>query len=137
MPALRTYRVFISHAWHRSEHYQTVVDWLDEAPHFRWDNLSVPEHDPVNSERLEANLRDQMREADVFLILSGMYAAHSDWIDFELNWARIMARPIVGLKPWGNQVVPEAIRRAAREIVNWNSGSVVDAIRRHAVPTGA
>ena len=25
-----TYNIFISHAWHRSEHYKKVIKWLDE-----------------------------------------------------------------------------------------------------------
>lgn len=135
MPRLRLYRVFISHAWHRGEHYNRVVRWLDEAANFDWENLSVPEHDPVDNDELERELRDQMRPADVFVILAGMYAAHSEVIDFELKWARILARPIIGVKPWGNERVPAAIQRAAREVVNWNGSSIVSAIRRHAVPS--
>jgi hypothetical protein len=77
-----------------------------------------------------------MRDVDAFLILGGMYAAHSDWIEFELKWARIMARPILGVRPWGNVIMPAAIQSAAREIVNWNGASIVDAIRRDAVPSG-
>jgi hypothetical protein len=135
MPILRTYRVFISHAWHRSEHYERVRQWLDEAANFRWENRSVPEHDPLRGD-LEKDLRDQMRDVDVFLILAGMYASHSDWIEFELNWARIMARPILGIKPWGNINMPASVQSAAKEIVNWNSVSIIDAIRRNASPSG-
>jgi hypothetical protein len=135
MPLLRSYRIFISHAWHRGEHYERVVSWLDAAPNFRWENQSVPEHAPVPTATLEKDLRDQLRDADVFLILCGMYAAHSDWIDFELKWARITGRPILGVKPWGNERIPRAVQDAAVEIVNWNSASVVDAIRRHAKPS--
>lgn len=65
MPALRTYRIFISHAWHRSEHYTRVVDWLNGANNLRWENLSVPEHRPVPGEDLAYGLRNQMRPADV------------------------------------------------------------------------
>ncbi len=132
MPTLRVYKLFISHAWHRSEHYRKVVQWLDEAPNFQWENVSVPKDDPVDDDELEKELRDKMRDVDAFVILSGMYAAHSDVIEFELKWARIMGRPIIGLKPWGNERVPAAIEKAADEIVNWNSASLVTAIRFHA-----
>jgi hypothetical protein len=136
MPVLRTYQVFISHAWHRSEAYSRVVQFLNEAPNFRWRNLSVPEHDPVSSDRLEYELRNQMRPADVFLILAGMYAAHSDWIEWELTFARRVGRPIIGIQPWDSERVPLSIQNAATEIAGWNSASIVSAIRRHALPSG-
>jgi MTH538 TIR-like domain (DUF1863) len=137
VPALRTYRLFISHAWHRSEHYSRVVEWLNSTRLFRWENLSVPEHRPVPGRNLEYGLRAQMRPADAFLILGGMYAAHSGWIDFELSFARRIGRPILGIRPWGAQRLPQTIQHAATEIVNWNRESIVDAVRRNTLPTGA
>lgn len=139
MPYLRTYRIFVSHAWHRGEHYSRVVSWLDEARHFSWENLSVPEHNPLianNSEALAYELRNQMRPADVFLILAGMYAAHSDWIDFELAFARRIGRPILGIRPRGAERMPSAIQDNATAIVNWNSDSIISAVRDYALASG-
>jgi hypothetical protein len=53
MPALRTYRVFISHAWAYSDDYRRIVQFLNDAPNFAWENLSVPEHDPVVDDEVE------------------------------------------------------------------------------------
>lgn len=134
MPALRTYRVFISHAWQYNDDYYRCEQFLNAAPNFQWINLSVPEHDPIaDSERLTQSLRDQMRSADVFLILAGMYVAHSDWIQFEIDFARRIGRPIIGIKPWGSSVVPVSVQRGADQLVGWNSASIVDAIRNHAL----
>ena len=88
MPQLRSYRVFISHAWNYSEDYWRIVEFLDRAPRFRWKNLSVPEHDPVYGDDLAYELRNQMRPADVFLIIAGMYATRREWIEFELSFHR-------------------------------------------------
>jgi hypothetical protein len=135
MPVLRTYRVFISHAWKYNDDYYRCEKFLNEAPNFRWRNLSVPKHDPIlDSDRLAQELRNQMRDADVFLILSGMYVSHSDWIDFEINFARRIGRPIIGIKPWGSTMVPVAVQNGADEMVGWNSDSIVGAIRRRALP---
>ena len=136
MPVLRTYRLFISHAWHRSEHYSRVVFWLRSTPNFRWENLSVPEHDPIYGSDLEYELRNQMRPADAFVILAGMYANHSYWIDFELSFARRIGRPIIGVRPWGAERLPIAIQNAARKIVGWNGNSIVSAVRHLALPSG-
>lgn len=137
MPYLRTYRVFISHSWDYSYDYGRVVQFLNNALHFRWENLSVPEHDPIQGDDLAYELRNQMRPADVFLIIAGMYAAHREWIDFELSFARRIGRPIIGIVKWGSERVPAAIQDAATELVGWNGGSIVGAIRRRALPTGS
>ena len=136
MPVLREYRVFISHAWNYGDDYWRVVRFLDESPNFRWENLSVPQHNPAPGEALEYELRNQMRNADVFLIIGGMYASRRDWIDFEMQFARRIGRPIIGIIKWGSERVPLAIQNAATELVGWNGASIVRAIRRHALPSG-
>lgn len=130
-------QVFISHAWNYSDDYRRVVQFLNDAPNFRWENLSVAEHDPVTSKELEYELRNQMRPADVFLIIAGMYASRREWIDFELTFARRIGRPIIGIQKWASERTPIAIQNAAVEIVGWNSASIVSAIRRHALPSGS
>lgn len=139
MPALRPYNVFISHAWNYSDDYDRVVQFLDGAPNFDYLNLSVPSHDGIDADdthELKKLLRDQMRTANVFLIICGMYVSHSDWIDFEISFARRIGRPIIGIKPWGSERLPIAVQNAATEIVGWQRDSIVSAIRRHALPDG-
>jgi hypothetical protein len=134
VPALRDYNIFISHAWAYDADYYRIEKFLNEAPNFSWTNLSVPQHNPIlDSEGLAKELHNQMRPADVFLILGGMYVAHSDWIQYEINFARRIGRPIIGIRPWGSIVVPAAVQTGADEIVGWNSATIVDAIRRRAL----
>jgi hypothetical protein len=135
MPLLRVYDVFISHAWHRDEEYWRVVSWLDAAPNFEWRNLSVPEHDPVDDEELAKQLRDQMRPASVFVICAGMWVAHSEWIKFEIEFARRIGRPIIAVAPWSSERLPALLQQSAREVVG-RSDSLVRAIREHALPLG-
>jgi hypothetical protein len=128
---LRNHAIFISHAWDYDEDYYRIEKWLHEAPLFRWTNLSVPRHDPIlNAEQLAKELHDQMRPADVFIILGGMYVSHSDWIQYEINFARRIGRRILGIRPWGSTMVPRAVQDAADEMVGWNRDAIVSAIRR-------
>jgi len=133
MPALRTYSIFICHDWEYSADYNRVCDFLDKAQHFLWENLSVPEHDPLDTdEMLQKNLRDQIRPADVMLVLAGMYTAHSGWMDWEMAFAWRIGQSIIGIKPWGNLQLPVVVQNNAVEIVGWNTESIVSAIRYHA-----
>lgn len=134
MSALRQYHTFISHAWKYDADYYRIEQMLNEAANFSWNNLSVPRHDPIlNAEQLTKELNNQMRPADIFIILAGMYVAHSEWIQYEINFARRIGRPILGIRPWGSTVVPVAVQKGADEIVGWNSPSIVSAIRRLAL----
>lgn len=133
MPNLRNYNLFISHAWDYNDDYYRLVKFLDAAPNFKWKNLSVPRHDPLVTDRLQYELRAQMRDAHAFLILSGMYVAHSDWIEFEIDFAARIGRPIIGIRPWGSERVPAAVQNAATEIVGWNTDAIVRAIRANAL----
>lgn len=136
MGRLRDYQVFISHAWDHNHEYYRLVEMLELAPRFAWTNLSVPEHDPVPGRDLRYELNAQMRPANVFLVLAGMYAARREWIDYELAFARRIGRPIVGIIPWGQIRTPVVIRKAAKQMVGWNTASIVDAIRYWALPEG-
>jgi hypothetical protein len=134
MPALRQYHTFISHAWKYDDDYYRVEKMLNEAPNFSWNNLSVPRHNPIlNAEELTKELNNQMRPAEIFIILAGMYVAHSEWIQYEINFARRIGRPILGIRPWASTVVPVVVQKGSDEIVGWNSASIVSAIRRLAL----
>ena len=136
MPALKTYDIFISHAWSHNDDYYRLIDLLNAAPNFKWRNYSVPEHDPADANsatKLREALKRQMRPVNVVLILSGMYAVHSDWIEFEVEFAESMDKPMVGIRPRGQERIPKYVVGAVEEMVGWNTSSIVSAIRRHAL----
>ena len=132
MPALKNRMIFISHAWNYSEHYYTVVDWLNEAPNFKWSNCSVPSHDALpdkTSTGLSSAMTRQINPSQAVIILGGMYAAHSDWIQYEIDEAVRLRKSIIGVKPWGQERVPSVVQDAADVMVGWNRASIVDAVR--------
>lgn len=136
MPELKTYDLFISHSWDYNDEYYRLVNLLNEAPWFKWRNYSVPEHDPLiggSATKLADELDRQIRPVNVVLILAGMYVNHREWIQYEIDLAKSYRKPIVGVKPWGNIVVPAAVSDAARVVVNWNTDSVVTAIRQNSL----
>jgi hypothetical protein len=132
MPYLHNYRLFISHAWAYSEGYTRVLKFLTDAPHFIFSNYSVPvakAFDTMTKLQLQEQLREQIRPVQAVVILGGMYVAHSDWIQFEIDFAVSLKKPILGITPWAAQRMPDAVTRAATKIVGWNTTSIVDGIR--------
>lgn len=135
---MSTYYIFISHAWKYSEHYYKVVQWLNEAQEegrLTWKNYSVPVHDPlidpnttVGKTQLKVALEKQIKPASKVIILAGMYAAHSYWIDYEIDTAVKYDKYIIGVKPWGQERIPTKISGNADVMVGWNKESVINAI---------
>lgn len=140
MPELRWYYLFVSHAWTYHEDYYRLEEFLQVAPNFIYKNYSVPTHDPliepgtiVGENRLFDLLVAQVRPVQCVIVIAGMYAAHRYWIDKEIAIAQMLNKPIVGVVPWGQERVPQSVKFAAREMVRWNTDSIVSAIRRHAI----
>ena len=134
IPALRTYRVFISHCWEYNAEYDRLVQWFDAEPLFKWKNLSVPEDKALREDkRFESRLRKRLGDSDVLLVVIGMEIAQRHWMKWKIKWARIRSIPIVGVMPNGGQRVPKAVENAECQIVGWRRDSVVGAIRHYAL----
>lgn len=135
MPPPKNRMIFISHAWTYSEHYQTIVKWFNEDPTFLWSNCSVPSDDALpdkTSKGLSAGMTRQIAPAQVVLILAGMYAARSDWIEHEITEAQRMGKIIIGVKPWGQERIPVIVQNASIcDPVGWNRASVIQAVRNY------
>lgn len=132
MPSVEKVRLFISHAWDYNQQYYSLVNLLEERPYFDFYNHSVPQHDPLDARtvrELEDKLRSHMRNCQVVIVLAGVYATYRDWIQKEIKIAKEYGKPIVGVRPWGQERISQVVQDNADRIVGWNADSVVDAIR--------
>lgn len=136
MPFLKTYDLFISHAWKYNEDYYRLEKMLNNTALFKWRNYSVPEHKPlvdpnsqVGRNKLLNLINIQIKPVNCVIILGGMYALHSDWILDEIKFAQKYNKPIIGVYPWGQKKMPLIVQKTANELVGWNSSSIIGAIR--------
>lgn len=136
MPQLRNYHILISHSWDYSTHYETIKSWLNNTSYFSWTDYSVPLSKPLDvrgKNELKEKLRNRISLCSCVIILSGMYVSYSEWIDYEIETAVELGKPIIGVKPWGQERIPMKVQNYADEIVGWNSSSIIDAVRRKAL----
>ena len=133
---MRTHHLFISHSWNYTDAYDRLVDLLRNRSYFSFKNYSVPRNDPIHNAETVAQLQEAIRRrmapCGVVLILAGVYATYSKWIDKEIRLAaRGFARPkpIIAIKPRGNVRTSVPVTQAADRIVGWYTESVVGAIR--------
>lgn len=136
MPQLRNYHIMISHSWDYNNHYEIIKGWLDNASYFTWTNYSVPLSKPIDAkskQELKDKIRNRISLCSCVIILSGMYVAYSEWIDYEIDTAVAMGKPIIGVKPWGQERIPAKVSTNADVLVGWNSSSIVQAVRDYAL----
>lgn len=138
MPALKTYDLFISHAWQYGNSYDRLVKLLDDAPYFYYRNYSAPSENPLRTLKgTDAMTKRQIMDAierkikpvNCVLIISGLYTSHHEWMQYEIETAVRLGKPVIGIVPWGNTEVPAIVRLHSDTIVNWNTDSIVRAIR--------
>jgi hypothetical protein len=134
---VNTLNLFISHSWSYSDAYDRLVDLLDAASYFDYKNYSVPKNDPIhnapNSQALYDSIKGQMSPCHVVLILAGVYATYSDWIDKEIKISKrefYSKKPILAIEPWGSERTSQVVRDNADLIVGWNTDSIIKGIRQ-------
>ncbi|MFA5645730.1 MAG: TIR domain-containing protein [Candidatus Ratteibacteria bacterium] len=137
MPKLKNYRLFISHSWTYSDAYEKLVQFFNEHPNFKWINYSVPKDDPIhdapNQTELYNAIKNQIAPVNCVLILAGVYSTYSKWIKKEIEISKeVFDKPIVAVQPWGSERTSEIVKENADIIVNWQSSSIVEAIREYA-----
>ena len=140
MPFLKTYDLFISHAWKYGTEYDNLVSLLNSAPYFSYRNYSAPEDKPlvspgsaVTNAILRKHIDNKIRPVNAVLVLSGMYYYYHDWMKVEMDIAQSYHKPIIAIKPRGNQFVPQEISCISNTVVNWNTASIVSAIRDYSI----
>ena len=137
MPSLYDYRLFISHAWKYGDDYIRLTSLLDNAKYFSYYNYSAPAEKPLfpsgtpyTSSDIARKITDKIRPSQAVLVIAGMYTAYREWMQYEVDEAIRLGKPIIGIKPWGNTIIPTYVSNNADEIVGWNTDSIVSAIRK-------
>ena len=127
-------KVFVGHGFEASDDYMRVFEYLESSHNFYYVNCSSPDaRGSFDREALKTELRKQIGLAEVVIVPSALYRTHREWIDFELNCAKGLDKPVVVLETFGvKETLPVQLEALADEVVEWNERTIVDAVRRQA-----
>lgn len=127
------YNLFISHSWAYGDAYDRLIDILDTQKGFSYKNYSVPKDDPIhfapNDQLLAGAIANKVSACNAIIVLAGVYATYSKWINIEVRIARSLYKPIIAVEPWASEKTSKFVRDNADKIVGWRGSSVVDAVR--------
>lgn len=127
-------RVFVSHAFSESDDYLRLFEYIESNPKFFYINTSRPEEMPAGgSEAFKEALRQQIEASEAVVILSSVYETKRDWIQYQINAAKALKKPIIAMKAFGGaHAIPAEVSGVAAEMPEWNEREIVDALKRAA-----
>lgn len=131
----KTYSIFISHSWQNSDALVSLRRLLNERGYFSVEFEEVSKDEPINSSNayyIKKRLAEKIENSDVVLGLAGIYASHSDWMEWELEKALELDVAIVGVIPRGQERISTTVSSRSKIDVRWNTESIVAAIRDYA-----
>lgn len=130
------YRIFISHSWSYSEQYDKIEEFLKQE-NIHYYNHSIPKDDPIHTNgtdaQLEAAIEAKVKGCSCVIILAGVYATYSKWINKEIKMAKKYDKPIIAVEYWGSERTSSVVKEVADVIVKWQAKSIADAVREYAI----
>ena len=133
----RVYNVFIAHRWKMDPDFMQLEQMLNSVPGFKWNNRSVPHHDPTINPNYDAGLRqlladitEQIHGADCMLVYYADTPEYRMWVQESMEIAEHHEVPIIGLLPTGAEVLPQMPQFKDMEFLPWNADSIVAAIKK-------
>ena len=132
----KIYNIYISHSWSYHGDYDRLKDLLNNNPYFDFIDYSLPKddriHHPSNDDALYQAIYRNVRLCQIVLIMAGLYSVYSRWIDKEIEIAKrgfSQPRPILVIKPRADTNVSLFVAQNADEIVTWDKGFIISAIK--------
>lgn len=127
-------RLFVSHAFEPSDDYHRVFEYLESSHNFYYRNCSDPGRLPQGGrDAMKDELRRQISLAEVVIVPSGLYQKNREWIDFQVNCAKGLDKPVIVIESFGvKEKIPVQLEALGDEIIEWNEREIADAIRRQA-----
>lgn len=127
------YRVFVTHLFQPNEEFHRVFEYLESRDNFFYSSSSDIEKMPSTggSEAIKAELREQIKPAEVVIMPVAIYDANPDLARFQMDAAQAFGKPLLAVKAFGDTVaIPREIVERCDDIIEWNDRSLINAIKR-------
>ncbi len=135
MSELNPIRLFVSHLYAPDEAYSRVFEYLESAINFFYKNYATPDKPPRSKEReaLKEDLRRQINEAEVVILLSTLHERDPVLIEFQALYAKASDKPVIVMEPFGTgKPVAKELLELADVVIGWNGREMADKIRQQA-----
>ncbi len=126
-------RVFVAHAFHESDDYLRVFEYVESVDRFYYLNVSKPEDIPSEGgpEAIKDELIQQIKASEVVIIVPDVYGQETDLVKYMMDVAEANGIGMIAIRPFGGliETAAEVVERV-NEHIEWNNRELVDAIKR-------
>lgn len=137
MPYLKTYKLFISHAWAADDDYKRLIELLKSIQSFKVKICSDTEKDPTISDtesvtgiqKLKWHMSDQVRSSNCAIIFPRLFINNDFWGKHIIYFCRMYGViPLSMALPDGEEMPPELVIKT-KAVVDWNVVSLEQGIK--------
>ncbi len=136
MPYVKTYKLFISHAWSAGEDYNRLIELLDDIQTFKVKICSETEFDSeidpeseTGFDKLKWWMSDQVRSSNCALIFPRMYTTDNLWLKHIIYFCQMYGVIPLSMAPSGGNELPPELAIKTKAVVDWNVESLQEAIK--------
>ena len=117
----KIYNLIITRGIDQENEYGQFTEKLYSKPDFLWTESMARDYAPFGE--------NFFKKVDVIVVLSGIYNYNQVAIDILIQKAEEFDIPILLVRPYGMEIVPEELEAKAKSVVGWNANCIVDDIR--------
>ncbi|KZX13952.1 hypothetical protein [Methanobrevibacter oralis] len=117
----KIYNLIISNSYDGNKEYQQFIEKVYSKTDFLWKESISSSYSLAGEEFYN--------KVDRIILLSGLYKENKETFHALLEASEKYKIPIVLVRPYGVEEVPEILENKAATIVGWNANCIVDAIK--------
>lgn len=116
----KIYNLIISNGLDKNNEYKQFIEKIYSKPNFLWKESISPSYSTVD-ETFFNNI-------DAIILLSGLYNDNKEKFDELGDMSQKYNIPLILVRPYGIEEVPEELERIATSLVGWNANCIIDTI---------
>ena len=117
----KIYNLIISNGFDKNKEYGQFTERLFLKTDFLWKESMSASYSTAGEEFFN--------KVDCIILLAGLYNDNKETFDNLIEAAEKYNIPIVLVRPYGLEEVPEELENKAANIVGWNGNCIVDSIK--------
>lgn len=117
----KIYNLIITQGIDSENEYATFTERLYSKPDFLWKESLARNYAPFGE--------SFFGKVDIIVLLSGLYNDNKELFDTLIQKADEFDIPLLLVRPYGMEIVPEELEEKVKSIVGWNANCIVDDIK--------
>lgn len=115
---MTTWKLFISYP-KDCQDYNIFMKRLESSTEaFKWSDVT----------KIGDGFVEAIDKSDALIVLSGLWDDDKELIEKHIKYAKGFRKPIIIIRPYGVEEIPEPLQDVATKVVGWNTACIVDAI---------